>query len=83
VGKGRNIGCFKHVTEPDHPITVSADAGAKLAQLEQEKKVRLVDAGAKLAQLEQEKKVRLADATAYLKELPRDVDTTIGVGPVE
>ncbi|MBN9982959.1 peptidase [Rhizobium laguerreae] len=41
------------------------------------------DAGAKLAQLEQEKQVRLADADAYLKELPRDVDTTIGVGPVE
>ncbi|MBY5780323.1 peptidase [Rhizobium leguminosarum] len=41
------------------------------------------DAGAKLAQLEQEKQVRLADADAYLKTLPRDVDTTIGVGPVE
>ncbi|NKK77495.1 caspase family protein [Rhizobium leguminosarum] len=41
------------------------------------------DAGAKLAQLEQEKQVRLADADAYLKELPRDVRTTIGVGPVE
>ncbi|WP_027665431.1 caspase family protein [Rhizobium leguminosarum] len=43
----------------------------------------LADAGAKLAQLEQEKQVRLADADAYLKELPRDVRTTIGVGPVE
>ncbi|MBY5759849.1 peptidase [Rhizobium leguminosarum] len=41
------------------------------------------DAGAKLAQLEQEKQVRLADADAYLKTLPRDVSTTIGVGPVE
>ncbi|MGR9236841.1 caspase family protein (plasmid) [Rhizobium leguminosarum] len=41
------------------------------------------DAGAKLAQLEQDKKIRLADADAYLKTLPRDVDTTIGVGPVE
>lgn len=41
------------------------------------------DAGAKLAQLEQEKQLRLADADAYLKTLPRDVDTTIGVGPVE
>ncbi|MBY3238217.1 peptidase [Rhizobium laguerreae] len=41
------------------------------------------DAGAKLAQLEQEKQARLADADAYLKTLPRDVDTTIGVGPVE
>ncbi|NKM46306.1 peptidase [Rhizobium leguminosarum bv. viciae] len=41
------------------------------------------DAGAKLAQLEQEKQVRLADADTYLKALPRDVDTTIGVGPVE
>ncbi|MBB4192150.1 TPR repeat protein [Rhizobium aethiopicum] len=41
------------------------------------------DAGAKLAQLEQEKQARLADAGAYLKALPRDVDTTIGVGPVE
>ena len=41
------------------------------------------DAGAKLAQLEQEKQMRLADAGAYLKELPRDIDTTIGVGPVK
>ncbi|TBY13715.1 caspase family protein [Rhizobium laguerreae] len=41
------------------------------------------DAGAKLAQLEQEKQVRLANADAYLKTLPRDVSTTIGVGPVE
>ncbi|OWV73966.1 peptidase [Rhizobium sp. R339] len=41
------------------------------------------DAGAKLAQLEQEKQTRLADAGAYLKELPRDIDTTIGVGPVK
>ncbi|WP_017968518.1 caspase family protein [Rhizobium leguminosarum] len=41
------------------------------------------DAGAKLAQLEQEKQVRLADADAYLKTLPRDVDTTIGVGPIK
>ncbi|MBX4940699.1 caspase family protein [Rhizobium binae] len=41
------------------------------------------DAGAKLAQLEQEKQARLADAGAYLKSLPRDVDTTIGVGPVD
>ncbi|TCA84991.1 caspase family protein [Rhizobium leguminosarum] len=41
------------------------------------------DAGAKLAQLEQDRKMRLADAEAYLKTLPRDVDTTIGVGPVE
>ncbi|RFB82305.1 peptidase [Rhizobium leguminosarum bv. trifolii] len=40
------------------------------------------DAGAKLAQLEQQKQVRLADADAYLKTLPRDVGTTIGVGPV-
>ncbi|MBB4238967.1 caspase family protein [Rhizobium esperanzae] len=40
------------------------------------------DAGAKLAQLEQQKQTRLADAGAYLKELPRDVDATIGVGPV-
>ncbi|WP_049736301.1 caspase family protein [Rhizobium ecuadorense] len=40
------------------------------------------DAGAKLAQLEQQKQVRLADADAYLKTLPRDVSTTIGVGPV-
>lgn len=41
------------------------------------------DAGAKLAQLEQEKQTRLADAGAYLKELPRDIDATIGVGPVK
>lgn len=41
------------------------------------------DAGAKLAQLEQQKQMRLADADAYLKTLPRDVDTTIGVGPIE
>ncbi|MBB3914794.1 caspase family protein [Rhizobium fabae] len=41
------------------------------------------DAGVKLAQLEQEKQVRLADAGAYLKELPRDIDATIGVGPVK
>lgn len=41
------------------------------------------DAGAKLAQLEQEKQARLADAGAYLKELPRDIDATIGVGPVK
>ncbi|ARQ12766.1 peptidase C14 caspase family protein (plasmid) [Rhizobium etli] len=41
------------------------------------------DAGAKLAQLEHEKQARLADADAYLKALPREVDTTIGVGPVE
>ncbi|UTS87806.1 caspase family protein [Rhizobium anhuiense] len=41
------------------------------------------DAGAKLAQLEQQKQARLADADAYLKTLPRDVDATIGVGPVE